>query len=57
MIKRHWFIITLAAIFIILSVFIYGLHYLIFRDVHHIFIFMVGDLAFLPLEVNKPICA
>ncbi|MFC2031998.1 hypothetical protein ACFLUS_01300 [Chloroflexota bacterium] len=51
MIKRHSFIITLAAIFVILSVLIYGLHYLIFRDVHHIFIFMVGDLAFLPLEV------
>jgi len=43
--------ITLAAIFIILSAFVYGLHYLIFRDVHHIFIYMVGDLAFLPLEV------
>ena len=51
MIKRHSFIIILAAIFIILSVFIYGLHYLIFRDVHHIFIYMLGDLAFLPLEV------
>lgn len=51
MIKRHSFMITLAAIFIILSAFVYGLHYLIFRDVHHIFIYMVGDLAFLPLEV------
>ncbi|MFC2006210.1 hypothetical protein ACFLVG_04575 [Chloroflexota bacterium] len=27
------------------------MHYLIFRDVHHIFIYMIGDLAFLPLEV------
>jgi hypothetical protein len=26
-------------------------HYLVFRDIHHIFIYMVGDLAFLPLEV------
>ena len=51
MIKRHSFIITLAAICIILSIFTYGLHYLIFRDVHHIFIYMVGDLAFLPVEV------
>ena len=51
MIKRHPFIITLAAIFVILSVFIYLTHYLIFRDVHHIFIYLVGDLAFLPLEV------
>ena len=51
MIKRHAFIITLAATFVMLSVLIYGLHYLIFRDVHHIFIFMIHDLAFLPLEV------
>jgi hypothetical protein len=51
MLRRHSFIITLAAIFIALSALIYGVHYLIFRDVHHIFIFMAGDLAFLPLEV------
>ncbi|ODU54375.1 MAG: hypothetical protein ABT01_08670 [Clostridium sp. SCN 57-10] len=29
----------------------YGLHYLIFRDAHHIGIFFVSDIAFLPLEV------
>lgn len=34
-----------------LSVLLYFIHYLIFRDIHHIFIYMVGDLAFLPLEV------
>jgi hypothetical protein len=49
--KRHYFIISLAAIFVLLSVLIYLAHYLVFRDVHHIFIYMVGDLAFLPLEV------
>jgi hypothetical protein len=51
MIKRHSFILTLAAIFLILSGFIYLVHYLIFRDIRHIFIYLVGDLAFLPLEV------
>jgi len=30
---------------------VYFVHFVIFRDVHHIFIYMVGDLAFLPLEV------
>jgi hypothetical protein len=29
----------------------YGVHYLIFRDPHHIFIYLLGDFAFLPLEV------
>jgi len=51
MLKRHSFILTLAAIFLLLSGLIYLVHYLIFRDVHHIFLYLVGDLAFLPLEV------
>jgi hypothetical protein len=49
--KRFSLIFYLAIIFIILSGVIYFIHYLIFGDVHHIFIYMVGDLAFLPLEV------
>ena len=51
MIKRHSFVLTLAAIFLLLSGVTYLIHYLIFRDAHHIFIYLVGDLAFLPLEV------
>jgi hypothetical protein len=39
----------LALIF--LTVFFYGVHYLIFRDVHHIFIYLVGDIAFVFFEV------
>lgn len=50
-IKRHSFLIILTAIFLSLSIIIYIIHYLIFKDLHHIFIYMVGDLAFLPLEV------
>jgi hypothetical protein len=49
--KRSSFIIYLAIAFVALSGIAYFIHYLIFRDVHHIFIYMIGDLAFLPLEV------
>ena len=51
MFRRFSFIIYLALAFLTLSGVVYYFHYLIFRDVHHIFIYMVGDLAFLPLEV------
>jgi len=34
-----------------LSGVLYLLHYGLFRDAHHIFIYLVGDLAFVPLEV------
>jgi hypothetical protein len=49
---RHYsLILVLAAVFLLLSGIIYFVHYLIFHDVHHIFIYLVGDLGFLPLEV------
>jgi hypothetical protein len=51
MLKRYSFVLTLTAVFIVLSGIIYFVHYVIFRDVQHIFIYLVGDLAFLPLEV------
>src|SRR4030042_236528 len=44
-------LIILAVILIFLSAMLYFVHYMIFQDVHHIFIFLIGDLAFLPLEV------
>ncbi|MHB8173706.1 MAG: hypothetical protein ACYDFU_04510, partial [Nitrospirota bacterium] len=34
-----------------LSLALYFLHYLIFRDLHHICIHLISDLAFLPVEV------
>ena len=49
--RRYLNFILLACGFIALSAMIYFIHYAIFHDVHHIFIYMVGDLAFLPLEV------
>ncbi|MEE8401364.1 MAG: hypothetical protein V3R86_04360 [Candidatus Hydrothermarchaeaceae archaeon] len=33
------------------SLILYIFHYAAFRDLHHILIFMLGDLAFLPIEV------
>jgi hypothetical protein len=44
-------LIILAIILIAISALLYFVHYLIFHDVHHIFIYMLSDLAFLPLEV------
>ena len=49
--KRFSFVVYLAIVFVALSAILYFVHYLIFRDIHHIFIYLVGDLAFLPLEV------
>lgn len=43
--------ILLGMSLIVLSIFLYVIHYVIFKDPHHIFIYMVGDLAFLPIEV------
>jgi hypothetical protein len=36
---------------VILAVVLYVVHFVIFKDPHHIFIFGLGDLAFLPIEV------
>ncbi len=43
--------ITAGAALIALSVFFYILHYAIFKDPHHIFSYLLTDLAFLPIEV------
>ncbi len=36
---------------IALSVLFYSIHYVIFKDTHHIFIYLLGDIAFVPIEV------
>lgn len=46
----HWPVILGAAL-VALSAILYFVHYLIFGDAHHIFIYMVGDVAFVPVEV------
>jgi hypothetical protein len=40
-----------AAVLVTLSIVLYVAHYLIFHDEHHLFIFFIGDLAFVPVEV------
>ena len=34
-----------------LSLAMFTAHYLIFQDAHHLFIFFIGDIAFIPIEV------
>lgn len=41
----------LTIILVTLSVLTYLIHYFIFRDAHHIFIYMIGDIAFLFIDV------
>jgi len=40
-----------SASLILSSILLYIFHYLIFKDINHIFIYMIGDIAFLPVEV------
>jgi len=49
--KRYSFFLITGLLFLAASGILYFVHYLIFRDLHHIFIYLLGDLAFLPLEV------
>jgi len=48
--KSHWQI-RLGAILVALSAIFYLIHYAIFRDAHHIFIYLIGDIAFVFIEV------
>jgi len=48
--KTNWQL-KLGAALVVLSAVVYFLHYLIFRDVHHIMIYLIGDIAFVFLEV------
>ncbi|MCX7831564.1 MAG: hypothetical protein N2440_01535 [Actinobacteria bacterium] len=40
-----------ATLLVALSALLYVIHFLIFKDAHHIFLFLLHELAFLPLEV------
>ncbi len=42
---------VLGSVLIILSVVVYSIHYIFFRDLHHILIYLVGDIAFVFIEV------
>jgi len=47
---RSWEI-SLAIGLIVASIILYGIHYIIFHDLHHIGIYTMGDIAFVPIEV------
>jgi hypothetical protein len=48
--KLNWQV-SLAVLLILLSTLIYCAHFQIFGDAHHIFIYLLGDVAFVPIEV------
>ena len=43
--------VTLGVILIALTTLVYFVHYLVFRDIEHIFIYFIGDVAFVFFEV------
>ena len=49
--KRISWQIFLGFSLLVLSIVFYLLHYFIFRDAHHIFIYLIGDIAFVFIEV------
>jgi len=49
--KRFSWQILLGLSFIVLSAILYLIHYAIFRDSHHILLYLIGDIAFLPIQV------
>ena len=49
--RRYSFLLLIAGALLLCSAVVYYLHYLIFHDAHHIFIYLVGDVAFVPVEV------
>lgn len=49
--KRQNWQLGLGAVLLLLSVLFYILHYLLFRDLHHIFLYLIGDIAFVFVQV------
>jgi hypothetical protein len=49
--KENRWQVTLAMILIALAAAVYYIHFLIFRDAHHIFLYFVGDVGFVFFEV------
>ena len=49
--KQYRWQIALGSSLIALSTLFYLFHYALFHDVHHILIYLVGDIAFVPVEV------
>jgi hypothetical protein len=48
--NNRWQII-LGIVLVVFSAIFYAAHFILFRDAHHIFIFLIGDIAFVFVEV------
>lgn len=48
--RLHWQIVFGLSL-VVLSTILYLLHYTVFRDSHHISLYLIGDIAFLPIQV------
>ncbi len=51
MLKYFNWRVVIGVVLVALSAFFYVIHYVIFRDAHHIFIYLLGDIAFVFFEV------
>jgi hypothetical protein len=49
--KRLPWTLTLSIGLVALSAILYFVHFALFHDAHHVFIYLVGDIAFVPIEV------
>jgi len=49
--KRFNWQLSLGITLVVFSAIVYFAHYIIFRDPHHIFIYLIGDIAFVFIEV------
>ncbi len=48
--NMRWQLILVVTL-ILASIALYLFHYFLFHDTHHIFLYLVGDVAFVPIEV------
>ena len=48
--RLNWYVL-LSLLLILISAFLYFVHYAIFRNAYHIFLYLIGDIAFVPIEV------
>lgn len=49
--KKHAYLLSTTVLLVCVSAILYSLHYLLFHDAHHIWLYLVGDVAFVPIEV------
>jgi hypothetical protein len=49
--KRLTWQVILGIFLVLSSSILYLIHFVIFRDAHHIFLYLIGDIAFVPIEV------